>query len=80
MATAAVRALEAGGVRVVTDTCTYLTPIIARTGGVHMTDSAKWAYYAPANLGVEVLFASTGECVTSAQRGEIVRDEGLFGA
>ena len=27
-----------------------------------MTSSAKWAYYAPANLGVEVVFGSLEEC------------------
>jgi membrane protein implicated in regulation of membrane protease activity len=34
--------------------------------GPVMTDSAKWAYYAPGNLGVDVVFGSLGECVRSA--------------
>ncbi len=45
-----------------------------------MTDSAKWAHYAPANLGVDVLFASTEECIASALCGEIVADRGPFDA
>jgi predicted aconitase len=39
-----------------------------------MTNSAKWAYYAPGNLGVRVAFGTLAECVTSAVRGEIVCD------
>ena len=27
-----------------------------------MTDSGKWAFYAPGNIGAEVVFASTAEC------------------
>ena len=65
-------ALETAGVQLVTDTCTCITPIIRNAGGVHMTDSAKWAHYAPANLGVDVLFASTADCVASAQPGDAV--------
>lgn len=70
--------LEAGGVQIVTDTCTYITPIMEDRGGVAMTDSAKWAYYAPGNLGVDVAFGSVEDCIESAVRGEIVRDEGVW--
>ena len=76
-----VAVLERAGVRIVTDTCTYITPIIEGESGVHMTNSAKWAYYAPANLGVDVLFASTADCVASAVAGRIVTtDLGGFSA
>lgn len=61
--------LDRFGATVVTDTCTYITPIIGEVTGVVMTDSAKWAHYAPANLGVEVVFASLAECVASAAEG-----------
>ncbi len=54
------------GVTVVTDTCTYITPIIDPSIRVVMTDSAKWAYYAPGNLGVGVVFGSAEECVATA--------------
>ncbi len=70
--------LERAGVTVVVDTCTYVTPIIERIDGVVMTDSAKWAWYAPGNLGVDVVFGSTDECVASAAAGRIVRDPGLW--
>lgn len=61
-----VRALTESGVTVVTDTCTYITPIIDSAIRVVMTDSAKWAYYAPGNLGVGVVFGSAEECVATA--------------
>jgi predicted aconitase len=54
------------GVTVVTDTCTYITPIIDPSIRVVMTDSAKWAYYAPGNLGIGVVFGSAEECVATA--------------
>lgn len=64
--------LESCGVRFVADTCTYITPILEDRVEVVMTDSAKWAYYAPANLGVDVVFASTTDCVESAVAGRPV--------
>lgn len=67
--------LEQAGVRLVTDTCTYITPIIERSARVVMTDSAKWAYYAPGNLGVEVVFASLSACVESAIAGRLVETD-----
>jgi predicted aconitase len=70
--------LERTGVTIVTDTCTYVTPIIKRIDGVVMTDSAKWAWYAPGNIGVDVAFGSMDECVRSAATGRIVRDPELW--
>lgn len=66
-----VTSLQAAGVVFVTDTCTYITPIIRDTTGLAMTDSAKWAYYAPGNIGVEAIFASLAECVESAVAGVV---------
>jgi predicted aconitase len=66
----AVAAIEGAGGIVVVDTCTYFAPII-EPGGVVLTNSAKWAYYAPANLGVEVAFGSWADCARSAIRGEL---------
>jgi predicted aconitase len=71
-------ALEAAGVRLVVDTCTYVTPILREVTGVVMTNSAKWAWYAPGNLGVQVVFGSLGECVESAVEGRVVRDAALW--
>jgi predicted aconitase len=70
--------LEAAGVRLVVDTCTYVTSILRDTGGVVMTSSAKWAWYAPGNLGVRVVLGSLAECVESAVEGRVVRDDGLW--
>ena len=71
-------ALEDAGVQIVADTCTYITPILRPRPGAVMTNSAKWAYYAPGNLGVEVAFGSTKECVRSAVEGRVWRDDGLW--
>jgi len=71
-------ALEDAGVQIVVDTCTYITPILRPRPGAVMTNSAKWAYYAPGNLGVEVAFGSTKECVRSAVEGRVWRDDGLW--
>lgn len=66
------------GAKIVVDTCTYVTPIIDHDGGVVMTNSAKWAYYAPGNLGVDVVFGSTTECVRSAMLGRVWTDDALW--
>jgi len=73
-----VETLERAGVTIVTDTCTYVTPILHPEVRTVMTSSAKWAYYAPGNLGVEVIFGSLEECVRSAIAGEVVRDGSLW--
>lgn len=71
--------LEASGVQIVTDTCTYITPIIEPRPGVIMTDSAKWASYAPGNIGAEVVFATTASCVESAVNGRIIETPSAWG-
>ncbi|WP_181706459.1 aconitase X [Chthonobacter rhizosphaerae] len=65
--------LEAAGVTLVIDTCTYVTAVIRDLSGAVMTNSGKWAYYAPGNLGVEVAFGSLEDCVASARAGKVVR-------
>ena len=60
------------GATIVTDTCTYVTPIMEPVHGDVMTNSGKWAYYAPANLGVNVAFGSLADCVESAVSGRRV--------
>jgi predicted aconitase len=34
-----------------------------------LTNSAKWAYYAPGNLGLDVVFDSLAACVETAVAG-----------
>jgi predicted aconitase len=70
--------LERAGIEIVTDTCTYVTPILGPDCRTVMTDSAKWAYYAPGNLGVDVVFGSLDECVRSAAAGRVVREPELW--
>jgi predicted aconitase len=65
--------LREAGVTLVIDTCTYVTAILRDLSGAVMTNSGKWAYYAPGNLGVEVAFGSLAECMASARAGKVVR-------
>lgn len=46
-----VRALEESGIRIVVDTCTYVTSILPPGARVAMTNSGKWAHYAPGTSG-----------------------------
>jgi predicted aconitase len=57
----------------VADTCTYVTAILKRLDGVVMTNSGKWAHYAPGNLGVEVAFGDMEDCIASAAAGRVIR-------
>ncbi len=70
--------LERFGATVIADTCTYYSPAVRHCRGRIMTNAAKWAYYAPGMLGVEVSFGSLAECVESAVRGEVWRDPKLW--
>jgi predicted aconitase len=67
--------LANAGITVVTDTCTYITPVLHDLIGPVMTDSGKWAWYAPSNLGVDVALGSLEDCVRSAATGRMTRDE-----
>ena len=71
----ATAACERAGVQFVTDTCTYITPILRPETRAVMTNSAKWAHYAPGNLAVEVAMGSLRECVeTACAAGEVRYD------
>lgn len=70
--------VEAAGARVLTDTCTYVTPVLAPDTRTVMTNSGKWAWYAPGNIGVETVLGSLAECVASARAGRVARDERLW--
>jgi predicted aconitase len=73
-----IEVLRAAGIDVPVDVCTYYSPRVRGLRGRIMTNSAKWAYYAPGMLGVEVCFGSLRECVESAVRGEVWRDPQLW--
>ena len=62
--------LERSGVIIVADTCVVVTPILPeKPGAILMTNSGKFAHYAPSNTGYSVLYASLDECVESAVAG-----------
>jgi len=60
------RELEQSSIEFVTGRCTYYRPIAADLGNHVMTNSAKWAWYAPSDLDVAVTFASLSNCVEKA--------------
>lgn len=64
--------IERAGVEILTDTCTYFSPAVRACRGRVMTNSAKWAFYAPGMLPIDVAFGSLEDCVTSACRGEVI--------
>lgn len=69
------KALEDAGVIFVADTCVVVTPILPQIeGAVLMTNSGKFAHYAPANTGYAVTYGSLTECVESAVAGRLVRE------
>lgn len=69
--------LEAAGVIIVADTCVVVTPILPGRGGVLMTNSGKFAHYAPGNTGYDVLYASLADCVESAVSGRPIIADSL---
>jgi predicted aconitase len=71
--------LRESGVELLVDTCSYIAPILRRAAGPVMTDSGKWAYYAPGNIGAGVVFGSSAECIRSAVAGSVVRDLAVWG-
>jgi hypothetical protein len=48
-------AIEAAGARIVTDTCAYVTPVLAPGVRMMMTSTGKWAWYALGNLGIDTV-------------------------
>jgi predicted aconitase len=67
--------LTEAGVVPILDTCVVVTPILPSGGGVLMTNSGKFAFYAPGNTGYAVRFGSLADCVASAVAGRLVCDD-----
>jgi cis-L-3-hydroxyproline dehydratase len=67
--------LETFGAQITVDTCILTSPMLPAEIQNLMTNSAKFAYYAPGLLGKKIAFGSLEDCVNSAVAGEIVRDE-----
>jgi cis-L-3-hydroxyproline dehydratase len=70
---------EFGG-RVTVDTCPLTSPMLPARIKHLMTNSAKYAYYSPGLLGVDVTYGRLSDCVTSAITGRTERDESLWRA
>jgi len=70
--------VESFGARLTVDTCILATPMLPKSVKVLMTNSAKYAYYAPGLLATQVVFGSMADCVQSAIEGRVVRDESLW--
>ena len=71
-------ALEAFGGRVTVDTCILASPMLPPQIKRLMTNSGKYAYYAPGMLGTEVVFGSLDDCVNSAVLGRVTRDDAIW--
>jgi predicted aconitase len=66
-----------GGV-VTLDTCILTTPMLPSEIEILMTNSAKYAYYAPGLLNKQVVFGSLEDCVRSAEEGRVIRDQSAW--
>ncbi len=66
------------GAEITVDTCILTTPMLPTQIQSLMTNSAKYAYYAPGLLDRAVAFGSLEDCVESAVCGKVVRDDRLW--
>src|SRR5580765_3195107 len=66
------------GAQVTLDTCILASPMLPPEIKTLMTNSAKYAYYAPSLLNTRVTFGSLADCVNSAVEGRVVRDETVW--
>ncbi len=70
--------LKQFGGQITVDTCILASPMLPPEIKRLMTNSAKYAYYAPGLLNTEITFGSLEDCVQSAVEGRVVRDEKLW--
>ena len=70
--------LQAFGAQLTVDTCILTSPMLPEDVKYLMTNSAKFAYYAPGMLGRKITFGSLKDCVASAIEGKVIRDESLW--
>jgi predicted aconitase len=70
--------LQQFGGTITVDTCILTTPMLPPEIKTLMTNSAKYAYYAPGLLNTEVVFGSLEDCVRSAVEGRVLRDHTLW--
>ncbi len=60
--------IEAAGATITSDTCMMISPTELWQFRTIMTDSGKFAYYAPSQVQSDVIFGSVQECVGAAAR------------
>lgn len=72
------RDLEAFGGRLTVDTCVLATPMLPPSIKTIMTNSGKYAYYVPGLLDRQVVYGSLADCVESAERGRVIRDDSAW--
>ncbi|HEV3140971.1 MAG TPA: aconitase X catalytic domain-containing protein, partial [Vicinamibacterales bacterium] len=70
--------IVAFGAEITLDTCILASPMLPPSIRTLMTNSAKYAYYAPSLLNTRVTFGSLADCVRSAIQGRVVRDESVW--
>lgn len=70
--------LQAFGAQLTVDTCILTSPMLPAETKYLMTNSAKFAYYAPGLLSKQITFGSLKDCVASAVEGKVIRDETLW--
>lgn len=63
--------LEAFGVRIVVDVCTYLAPVVRSPEGAIVTNSGKYAHYGPGNIGRRIGLMSLERCIRSVEQGRV---------
>ena len=66
------------GAEITLDTCILASPMLPPEIRTLMTNSAKYAYYAPSLLNTRVTFGSLADCVRSAIDGRVVRDDSVW--
>jgi cis-L-3-hydroxyproline dehydratase len=67
------------GAKVTADTCIVVAPLVRSDARTMMTNSGKYAHYAPGIIGVESIFGATEDCVASAVAGRLVIEDGPWG-
>lgn len=65
--------LRAAGAEILVGTCVVNAPLAGWGFHTMATDAGKFAYYAPANLGVKIVFLTTEECIDAAVSGRATR-------
>jgi hypothetical protein len=66
------------GAEITLDTCVLASPMLPPDIKRLMTNSAKYAYYAPSLLAARITFGSLADCVRSAIEGRVVRDDSTW--